>query len=147
MNLHLHQNRNPICIINLIPYSADVKFIRLLITKNIYYWKKNISTVQITLFLAYTTPKPSDFSIRLSNTIPRSFRRVTKGNSFSATSLISQLSWLPFVGQQLATNFPRPRIHRTSRSCATVQVGCFSTKCFLLRFFYSIIHGWGRATE
>lgn len=43
MNLHLHQNRNPICIINLTPYSADVKFIRLLITKNIYYWKKNIS--------------------------------------------------------------------------------------------------------
>lgn len=147
MNLHLHQNRNPICIINLTPYSADVKFIRLLIIKNIYYWKKNISIVQITLFLAYTTPKASDFSIRLSNTIPRSFRRVTKGNSFSATSLISQLSWLPFVGQQLATNFPRPRIHRTSRSCATVQVGCFSTKCFLLRFFYSIIHGWGRATE
>lgn len=57
--------------------------------------------------------------------------------------LISQLSWLPFVGQQLATNFPRPRIHRMSGSCATVQVRCFPTKCFPLRFFYSIIRGGG----
>lgn len=136
---HLHNKSNPLPRL-----LSDIKFVRLLITKNIYWKKKNISIVRRIIFFSriynaetirfFDTPFKYD-SQELS---PRNKRE---------QFLISQLSWLPFVGQQLATNFPRPRIHRTSGSCATVQVRCFPTKCFPLRFFYSIIRDWGRATE
>lgn len=80
----------------------------------------------------FDTPFKDD-SLELS---PRNKRE----NSFSATSPIPQLSWLPFVGQQLAPT-STSATNSSATSAATVQLRCFPTKCFLLRFFYLLYEG------
>lgn len=128
---HLHNKSNPLPRL-----LSDIKFVRLLITKNIYWKKKNISIVRRIIFFSriynaetirfFDTPFKYD-SQELS---PRNKRE---------QFLISQLSWLPFVGQQLATNSSATNSsdERVVRNCSS---SVFPDKVFsftFLLFYYT----------